>query len=271
MNLNPPKQQAGLCVFCGRSGSLSKQHIFPNRLRRLLPRDAINHTGHLINISYADNTTIISPELPKTKNGHLGTKQLRIVCRECNAGWMNDIEKRSFVFIEPMIAGLNVLLDSSAQQALASFCAIFFSVADREHVPTSGIGQKERTYVFENRKPPTTWNLFIGRTNSNDWRFRFKHHGMTIGSSTSGIPIPPKNNSQVCTAGFGGLLFHAISNGNFNIIGNVSEYERLFGLGSISPISDNFNFHDLPVHDTESSNKVSDGLVFSLPRVPPRY
>ena len=95
---------AAKCIFCnGASGTrLTKEHIFPDWLRRLFPRSPTDtHThGHT---SWKGLQPVTS--LTK-KQGQAGSRRVKVVCQKCNNEWLSGLEKRTKPLLLMLIHGM---------------------------------------------------------------------------------------------------------------------------------------------------------------------
>src|SRR5213593_3811716 len=85
------------CIFCGSSDELTREHIWSDWVRKLVPSD--------------------KPEMHFHRFGPIGSEQersypkrpyrwrLRVVCKTCNNGWMSRIDDAAKPIAEPMILG----------------------------------------------------------------------------------------------------------------------------------------------------------------------
>lgn len=153
---------AGRCIFCDREGDLTRQHVFPDRIRHLVPRTGTGHT-------FRSNSRIQLPHdvkvsrAERNKNGDIGNLTVRKVCSSCNGGWMREAEEAAFVVAEPLISGKAASLTSSDQSKLTKLALIICLVAemaDRD-VPASTLA--ERQQFFQTEEPPEGWFVFVGR------------------------------------------------------------------------------------------------------------
>ena len=115
MSSNPSDKRT--CVFCGRSdGPFHKEDVLPKWIVKSL--DVARVRIH--------NTT---PE-PFIVSKSMGVVT-RAPCQRCNNGWMSDLEQAVRPFLEPMIHGQPVDLDSDAQTAVAQwFLKTFIRAVD---------------------------------------------------------------------------------------------------------------------------------------------
>jgi hypothetical protein len=250
----------GKCIFCGQAGSLTKQHIFPDRLKGLIARDADHHFSAPIIIVPGDNDSIfVHPQTPKKRNGSIGTRRPRIVCKSCNGGWMRIAEEAAFDVITPLILGDTSVLSQEALEKVALFSGIIFSMADTDHPPTSAVSFEERNFVFRNRRLPQNWFVFMARTNSDYWRIRFYHIGAKAGPVGSSFGRA-RCNFHVCTIGMGALLLHAVSGPNDAWISDPKRYAELHKIARVSPNADSCDMADIPILDESEILELANWL-----------
>lgn len=246
---------------------MSKQHLFANRYRKLVPRKqgSTIKIRTPVKLNPYENTVTISPELPVCSAAHPGTKKLRIVCKTCNEGWMNIAEQDAFKYITSLIEQGSGAYDIQAQKVISLYLAIFFSIADREHLPTSGIGQPERAYIYRYKDIPRDWYFFLGRSENNDWQYRFRHHGGHIKMATEGLNFEFRN-YQICTAGVGKLIMHSITSDGVTSLRDPIVYARAHGLALIHPYTNEVNMKFLPSLTSEQITLIADTVAHDLIR-----
>src|SRR6185437_1891087 len=84
------------CAFCDHTGKLTAEHITSQWLRDLFTGPGKAWFG----------TT--EGETRQFDMGPLDFKA-KVVCKECNSGWMSDIERAAKHLLSPMITGQSVL------------------------------------------------------------------------------------------------------------------------------------------------------------------
>jgi hypothetical protein len=67
---------------------LSGEHIWADWLKKYIPKDMVNHTSAQIR-KYADR----EEQTVKTHGGDLRSRKMRVVCEDCNTGWMSTIQQ----------------------------------------------------------------------------------------------------------------------------------------------------------------------------------
>ncbi|WP_405459690.1 hypothetical protein OG786_20905 [Streptomyces sp. NBC_00101] len=100
---------AKVCVFCGGT-PLTKEHVLPRWLKVAL--DPSVRRFRYIRLSEEGLQRHDAPPL---------NDQVKVVCSECNSGWMNQLEESVRHFLPALIQGTACTLDAAEQQALATW------------------------------------------------------------------------------------------------------------------------------------------------------
>lgn len=94
------------CAFCGRTDQkITGEHLWPNWIRKLLPPGR-----RRVALQLHDR-----PPTEWHKTNDMGAR-VNDVCRPCNTGWMERLERSVRPFLEPMISGKKTTLLSTDQQ-----------------------------------------------------------------------------------------------------------------------------------------------------------
>jgi hypothetical protein len=241
------------CIFCGKRGNMTKQHVLPNRLKALVPRvhDATEHTSERLIYDSAGRLAVALPAR-RVRRGHLGGRQLRIVCQSCNTGWIRAAEEEAFAALCPLILGVDPapVLQPREQFSVATMAATIFCMIDMLDRPNSAVTHADRLYLSDHSAPPPHWHIFLGRTDSPNWRTRyFRHTGIAV--PLGSVPRGEKPNSHAITVGLGCLVLHTVmdQDGPLSemflhlVASSVSHQFRLFGLW----MPPNFPFSAIPI------------------------
>ncbi len=137
-----------ICIFCGVEGKISKEHVFGLWLKDLFPRD--EHTKRKsIYTAWLDESGSHTPAEKKDQlQGHVGSKQLRVVCQRCNNIWLSQLETRIRPILVPLITGEHRNLIESEQALLATWSTRIAMVAEHFRPIDHGICQDERTWLM---------------------------------------------------------------------------------------------------------------------------
>jgi hypothetical protein len=147
---------AETCVFCGGS-PLTREHVWPDWIRRLIygkgkrgPRSEQLREG--------------SRPGEERKVWHMPalSLQAKIVCEECNQGWMSELEVQTSPVLTPMILGNRVRLDAAAQRLLARWITKTAMVFLRATPRPSAIPPNQYRYLRDHRRPPPSSQAWIG-------------------------------------------------------------------------------------------------------------
>jgi hypothetical protein len=159
-------QAAGRCVFCG-GGDLTKGHVWPDWLNRILGKTATHHeqeTGKFKTFHPA----VPGPEhVVRTRQGHARSRKPRNTCKRCNTGWMSLMEDRARGCATRLILGQPQLLDLSDQDAFASLLTLiamrFEFLGDMR-----AISAQERDWLRYYREPSKNWKIWISGFRGDD-------------------------------------------------------------------------------------------------------
>jgi hypothetical protein len=131
-----------VCIFCGRPG-LTKEHMWADWLRNYIPRERQEHRVGSTNISLAQHEDSVQDRIER-RSGDPHSRRIRCVCRECNNGWMSQLQEAAKPFLVPMLTGQKVALYESGKTTLASWAAMFVMVAEQVDQTKVAISAVER-------------------------------------------------------------------------------------------------------------------------------
>ena len=218
------------CIFCGNYGNKNKQHVLPDRIKNLVPRDTPDYTERREEYSYARDGRLISVNPQFSEHpGHLGNRRLRVVCESCNGGWMKDGETAGFLVAEPLILGETPSLSPDDQSKLALLAAIIFAMIDRTDTRSFVLTFEDRKFIKEHGRAPPNWQMFIGRVDAPDWRTRYMRHA-AVSLPKGTIPDGSKSNCQTITLAIGHLALHLVMAQDFEILPRPDHYGNLLGV-----------------------------------------
>jgi hypothetical protein len=152
----------GTCVFCGGTGGLTKGHVWPDFLTRVLPTDATHHEQE-VGKFYTFESKVPGPDYSKQRRqGHAGTRKPRNTCLACNTGWMSTIENAAMPYMERLVQGTPFLLNTLGQRQVAALLVLM--TMRLEFLGTIRvIQQSERDWLHEHHWPTDNWKIWIGR------------------------------------------------------------------------------------------------------------
>lgn len=242
------------CIFCGQLGNMSQQHVFPDRLKRVLPRvHGTREYGSWDEVRRA-RKTVKSDERVKRSQGSMGTSRVRKVCKPCNEGWLNIMEQDSVPVLERLISGELTALQREDQERLArvatSIAMTGESLARNETVTDQG----EREFFREKLHPPPNWFVFLGRAaNASAEPALFKEACIRSGDKRT----PELKVFSAFTIVLGNVILHVITTAADTFL-HPDSYAKVLGLASICPPTDWVNFALMPaLHASEIAGVAS--------------
>jgi hypothetical protein len=95
------------CVFCKKEAPLTREHVLPDWLKTLyLPKTKV--------INKFTGVRLTKPWL-----SNIFQHKAKIVCKDCNSGWMSDLELKTIPIIKQMVNLKTMKLTQSEQEILA--------------------------------------------------------------------------------------------------------------------------------------------------------
>ena len=111
------------------------------------------------------DTTIQTSTSPVER---LAVIEQRLVCEECNSGWMSELEGKTKSLVAPMILGYNATLTADQQLTIATWAAMKTMVHEfvwgADQSPISP--QNDRDIVMHERRPPATMQIRLAAVES---------------------------------------------------------------------------------------------------------
>lgn len=227
------------CIFCEREGKLSKEHLWPNWLGKMYVRAGDEKYSF-------GSKTYLDKELQRDgvheKPGHLFSLKNRVVCQECNNGWMSEVEEEVKPIILKLIGGKKLKVSDLELKALSFWLAMKVVTAEfaekKESLEVTP--QRERKAMMEHKKMPSYFNIFIG-VHSTGHNSSWLRHSWTSAYSKDG-PTPPlegrRRNAQAISFMIGPVFFYVL---NVRLLGFLPEKYFKFGkLKKIFPSKTHF-------------------------------
>jgi hypothetical protein len=160
------KGAPGACVFCGRSGQMSKEHVWSDWITGLLPSDVL-----AADYSYVYEDTPRG-EFQRVEKQPLFQKKVRAVCEPCNNNWMARREDAVKPYISGMLVGRGRQLHTEGQTAIATWGVLKALVAQRsfrQEDPYGRIPREHYREVYETRDQPIVPEHFTVYTAQTAW------------------------------------------------------------------------------------------------------
>lgn len=188
----------GKCIFCEGAG-LTKEHVFPKWARRLLtaePTHVVKKTAGLGSTALISNVD--------QRQGYIFNRRLRVVCGNCNSGWMSQVESKGKDVLARLISGETIsILGKDDQAAISIWSCLRTAVFETDHPTYAVMLRAEYDHIFRTHAPPAHWRVLVCRNVAEDWQTRIFHWGGEI--AVPGVPRSGRANAQRTLIGMGNL------------------------------------------------------------------
>lgn len=179
MRENYDSQRVYRCIF-DENTKLTKEHFFPKWLKRYLPKSIYKERSHstLIRVYDSQSNMLLSrSERPGKldKPGAPGSYQLRVVCRECNNGWMSKITESAKDDLVGLIKGAWTVKSTKSQVIITNWAILFTMLCEFSDLRTVSIPTLTRSTFKEKQIPPDNWQVWVGRYSGIRWDRTFWH------------------------------------------------------------------------------------------------
>ncbi|MBB3591740.1 hypothetical protein FHX08_002084 [Rhizobium sp. BK529] len=202
------EQKKGHCIFCG-SAPLSKEHIWADWLREYIPRTYAK-TNHNVNI--VSGSAFESTKGKVNRPGDPHSQRLRVVCQQCNNGWMSEIQNRVKPNLSKLIIGESADLEPADRELLATWAVMFTYIWEQAEPKLITSTPEERRAFMETRLPPSGWTVWMAPYEGTLWKGRsWRRAGSTF------VDSPEPTLHQSTTFAAGKIAFHTFSSPRLRI------------------------------------------------------
>jgi hypothetical protein len=173
------------CLFCGGTGQLTNEHVFPRWMRELFPDVAeVDYRRLYQEVGGADEEVDRWP-------GAAFTHTVGGVCAACNNGWMADLEGEAKTILSPLIFNSPKTLTLPEMHIAATWATKTALVAARAVPGGKNIASAEAYRWMGTRHLPLPNGIvWLGRYDGEgEWPVSFHLHGAAYGKQ--GEPWPP--------------------------------------------------------------------------------
>ena len=156
------------------------------------------------------NTLLIGPPRTKTKPGHLRTKKLRVVCGDCNNGWMSALESAAKPTLTALITSQPRVLSPDDLGVLARWVALKVMVAECDVLDLAVTPPEVRKRFKADQQVPSDFRICIGQCGVDGWECGYHRHAATVGKSPLVTPQHQFKNIHSVAIGIGDLFIFAM-------------------------------------------------------------
>jgi hypothetical protein len=244
------------CAFC-RSPNLTREHVLPDWLTEigLDLEPSIHHAGPI-------------NRLPREWSARPYTTTVRMVCGDCNSGWLSRLEGEAKPIIAPLIRGEGRRLPYDDQALIAAWTcktALVSLLASSEEARANGYGvpltEYTTLYAHRDRLEPLPFSQYwIGcytgdRRGASIWVTPFVIEA--IGSSSP----PDIPSGYVTTLTLGKLLVQGV---RFTQPGLQVELATERGFLDIWPPTDTFPWPTTGMADDQTLDRMNQARTFTI-------
>ncbi len=136
--------------------------------------------------------------------GHVGSKTLKIVCSDCNNGWMSKIESDAKPILTDLMLEKAIIMDRDQQLLVAKWAFLKTIIAEYLDITWQAINSSERKYFYEKKLLPENIGIWIVKNETDKWRYRHLHTGGKVHYSS----LPNRCNTQSTIFVIGGLIIY---------------------------------------------------------------
>jgi hypothetical protein len=198
-----------VCAFC-RNAKLSNEHIFPGWLRTILPEQEnwrAQERARIFRPGTAEEKRLLIA--PRKISEPFTESRVKRVCRDCNHGWMNELELQVRPALTRLVKGEAVHLSAEDVRTLAACATKTTMVFEFTDPGSQAYRELEHRWLREEREPPAGTLVWAAALEElNDWGVRAEHMGILIGPRGLDINLPC--NTQQTTIGLGRVLLVVI-------------------------------------------------------------
>lgn len=203
------RKPRGQCIFCG-SFNLTKEHLVSAWVNRILPGSDQSHK------IYSRFSTKGGAKIPRyrVRQGRLFSRQRRIVCGNCNEGWMRGIEEKARPILTQLMTGEQTTIDLMEQYAISTWVTLKSIVSEFDEIETMVVSHSQRELFWSSRSPISNWGIWIGNHNETTWRTKIVQITAYVQSPKTDRSKTVNSrlirNVKMFTFGLGRLFVHAV-------------------------------------------------------------
>lgn len=205
------KQHRGNCIFCNEPNKLSRQHVWPDWLKKIFPHPEKSNTTFLRTFATPgkDNHLFVHSSVDE-RPGYILARKYRKVCVTCNNVWISQLEEKVKPNVEKLILGSKVILEADELISLAVWASIITIMAEFTLPEGRAISNRAISALFQDRQPLQFSRVYLGHyLGSEKLPVGYHHrHGLAMkkDSYDQGEAIPSSANYQTSIHILGELM-----------------------------------------------------------------
>lgn len=218
------------CIFCGRKGNISKEHFWPEWLGQYFPKGSDDR--YISEFHESESKAPIRLQKRTERQGNVITKKIRVVCRECNNGWMSILEAKVKPIIAGFLTGSNFILTKDHVNDLSLWATVKSIVGEHAEEHMVLTPSVDRYLVYKDYAIPDYFRVFVG-IHSSETKAAYLRHSSTLSLTLAG-PDPPmlrdtQRNTHTVSFLVGPILLHVVA----VRVANFKFVDEIFSVGEL--------------------------------------
>lgn len=204
------------CIFCGSDKDISKEHIFPDWLKKYVPPPRVSNDRYVVEVKTLergeDGQLRYSRKKGKSdRPGAAISQTVRVVCEKCNNGWMSRLQSKAKPILAPLVLGEWGKIGESEREVLATWITMFAMVLDCSEPEHTALTQRQRNEFFRTQKPLPEWIIWMGPMKGEHMTAQAGHRILAVADHSGHVPKPSPTGNHITIAGMGKLAVMAFS------------------------------------------------------------
>jgi hypothetical protein len=201
------------CIYCGNHGKMTKEHFYGEWLKKIVSPGRSKRTVHIVSTETENGVVLGKGKLHRP--GPPYASQLRVVCEECNNGWLSKIQEIAKPLLIPLIRGDTSRMTADCLLPLAAYATMVTMTIQFADPQTLVHTSEQRLAFMNSKKPPNNWLIFCGMCPNpriaGAWWHRAGHAKDNADSNEASSALGLKNNAHTTIFFLGNLFFYTIS------------------------------------------------------------
>jgi len=168
---------------------MSKEHFWPDWLSAYISKGKDDKHFSEVHTSNAKRPAVLEKKIERS--GNLITKKFRVVCKECNNGWMSKLEEKTKPLILALMESSSKSLSEDEIHLLSRWVFMKVAVAEQSEDGTQVTPSEDMRFFYKYEKIPEYFRIYIAHQNT-EYESVYHRHAATLAFSKDG-PSPPLN------------------------------------------------------------------------------
>ncbi|HZZ57824.1 MAG TPA: hypothetical protein VFE31_08325 [Opitutaceae bacterium] len=210
---------------------MTAEHVTAKWIGKLFPQQNPYTFNSIRRRDFTANNSLIRDVAEESRgSGDPISRRAKIVCAECNNGWMKDFQDGAKPILVPFFNGTLLSLNRPQQKVLAAWATMTAMVMEYVRRPII-VPQAERTRLRKDLTALPTWMIWMGRYGGGQWGHSFIHRN--VAAQRRSAPLSERGyvdkaigDTQITTFIAGTAVFQALSTRGAAILLSVAKHHR---------------------------------------------